>query len=158
MLEATGSGTLTDIISNASFTGIAGGIVGFVSAILLKFGDGYVKEYFEKRQKERDFKNKMAAKLMDVCIEGSTVAWNAMPGSQRHIQRIAVDIDTIDKELGDKLRIYLSRWVLCALPQTPPYNKVNPTLEDISQAGELQREANKLGEELLEVARNWKKS
>lgn len=157
MNEASQSGVLNNILSNPSITGIGGGILGFISAVLLKFGDGYIKEYFSKRQKNRDFKDKMAVKLMDTCIEGSTVVWNAMPGSQRHIQRIAADIDVIDKEIGDKLRLYLSRWVLCALPQTPPYSKTNPTIENIQYAGELQREAQKLGEELLETARDWKK-
>ena len=158
MLEETGMRTLTDILSNAGFTGIVGWIVGFFSAILLKFGDGLVKEYFEKRQKGRDFKDKTADKLIDVCIEGSMLAWNILPGSQRDIQRIAADIDTIDKKIGDKLRQYLSLWVLCASTQTTPNNKVNPELKDIARAGELQKEAHILGEELLKLARDWKKS
>ena len=67
---------------------------------------------------------------MDICIEGSTTRWNIIPGSQRYIQRVAADIEVVDKKVSDQLRKYLSYWVLVALPQTKVYKKVYKTMEE----------------------------
>src|SRR3990167_10882431 len=94
-------------------------IIGFLISIPLRFGEGFVKEFFDKREKSRIKKEKLADQIMDFCIEGSSAGYNVMPGDQRHIQRVKAEIETIDKEVADKLNQFLSIWILVALPQSP---------------------------------------
>lgn len=136
---------------------VGGAIGGFALNILLKIGHGYIEEVFKDRARNKAIKRKFADQLMDICVEGSTVGWNVMPGSQRHIQRVAAEIEATDNEVCKKLQHYLAMWCLCAIPQTPPYNKADPKIEDIETATKWQHEAQIVGEELLVVARGWSK-
>ncbi len=142
--------------ANSILIAVGGWIFGLISAIPIKFGDGFIKEFFHKRQKLRNKKEELADKLMDVCIEGSNSGWNVMPGSQRYIQRLAAEIEATDNEVSKKLQHYLNMWCLCAIPQKTTF-AANFTREDIEIATRWQNEAQVLGEELLAIARGWKK-
>jgi len=132
-------------------------IIGFLISIPLRFGEGFVKEFFDKREKSRIKKEKLADQIMDFCIEGSSAGYNVMPGDQRHIQRVKAEIETIDKEVADKLNQFLSIWILVALPQSPSHvTVVGHNRQAVETAAAWQKEARDLGEELLEIARSWK--
>lgn len=133
-------------------------IIGFLVSIPLRFGEGFVKEFFDGREKMRKKKEKLADFIMDFCIEGSSAGYNVMPGDQRHIQRIKAEIEAIDKDVADKLNQYLSMWILVALPQAPSHIAVvGHSRQAVETAAAWQREARELSEELLAIAREWKR-
>lgn len=135
---------------------IAGGAIGVIATIITKLGNKFVDEYFKERENKRQKQRKLAKEILGICTEGSSVAYNAMPGSQRHIQYIAAQVEGLDKTIADDLRKYLGLWVICAIQQTPgPYEKKNPTKEDIEFCASLQRDAAVLENSILERARMW---
>lgn len=135
---------------------IAGGVIGIIATIITKFGNKFVDEYFKQRENKRKRQRKLAKEILAICTEGSTVAYNAMPGSQRHIQYIAAQVEGLDKTIADDLRRYLGLWVLCAIRQTPgPYENKNPSAEDIEFSTSLQRQAMVLEDSILERGRKW---
>lgn len=135
---------------------VAGGILGVLLTLITKFGSKFIDEYFDKRAAAKEKKRKLAEHVIAICTEGSTVAYNAMPGSQRHIHYIASQVEGLDKSIADDIRRYLGLWVLCAIRQTPgPYEKKNPSKDDIEHCASLQREAAVLDNSILERVRRW---
>lgn len=135
---------------------ITGGVIGVIATIITKFGSKFIDEYFSEREARCKKKRKLADEIIAICTEGSTVAYNAMPGSQRHIHYIASQVEGLDKTIADDLRKYLGLWVICAIQQTPgSYEKKNPSREDIEFCQSLQRQAMVLEDSILERARRW---
>ena len=135
---------------------IAGGVGGIIATIITKFGNKFVDEYFKERENKRKRQRKLAKEILAICTEGSTVAYNAMPGSQRHVQYIAAQVEGLDKTIADDLRKYLGLWVLCAIRQTPgPYENKSPSTGDIKFCTDLQRQATVLENSILDRARKW---
>ncbi|OGH04034.1 MAG: hypothetical protein A2W22_00195 [Candidatus Levybacteria bacterium RBG_16_35_11] len=135
---------------------LAGGIVGVVLALITKFCNRLIDDYFKEKETKRKKKRKLASQVIEICTEGSSVAYNVMPGSQRHVQLVSAQIEGLDKSIADSLRAYLGLWVLCAMRQTPgPYENKNPTVEDIKFAGNLQREAKIIEDSILKYVRKW---
>lgn len=156
MLE-TSTVSITNFFTTINITFfISGGVVGIAMELFTKFGSKFVDEYFNERETKRKKKRKLAEEIIAICTEGSTVGYNAMPGSQRHIQYIAAQVEGLDKAIADDLRKYLGLWVICAIQQTPgPYEKKNPTKEDIEFCASLQRDAAVLENSILECIRKW---
>lgn len=135
---------------------IAGGAIGTVLTIITKFGSKFVDEFFNEREAARKKKQRLAKEIIAICTEGSSVGYNAMPGSQRHIQFIASQAEGIDKSIADNLRRYLGLWVLCGIRQIPgPYENKNPSKEDIEFCVSLRRQAAVLEDLILEQVRKW---
>lgn len=135
---------------------VVGGVVGIIAAVVMKLGNKLVDEYFKERENKRKRKRNLAKDVIAICTEGASVGYNAMPGSQRHIQYVAGQIEGLDKTIADDLRKYLGLWVICAIQQTPgPYEKKNPTKEDIEFCASLQRDAAVLENSILERVRRW---
>lgn len=135
---------------------IAGGTIGAVLTIITKFGSKLIDEYFNKREAIQKKKRKLAEEIITICTEGSTVAYNTMPGSQRHIHYIASHAEGLNKSIADDIRKYLGLWALCAIRQTPgPYENKNPSKEDIEFSVNLQRQAAVLEDEILKRVRAW---
>lgn len=151
--KLTSLGALT--IPAISFAG------GFFLNVVTKFGHGFVDEFFQSRQRKKKVKLELADQIMDICIEGSSTGWNVKPGSQRHIQRIIAEVETVDMEAANKLKQMLSVWVLNSIHQEPKagdFIKVKElSREDIETARRWQEAAQNFSEELLAVAREWKK-
>lgn len=135
---------------------LAGGTLGVFLTLITKFGSKFINEYFNKQEAVQKKKRRLAEEVIAICTEGSTVAYNVMPGSQRHIHYIASQIEGLDKSIADDIRRYLGLWVLCAIRQTPsPYENKNPSKEDIEYSVSLQRQAVVLDDSILERVRKW---
>ncbi|QQG40559.1 MAG: hypothetical protein HYV37_03250 [Candidatus Levyibacteriota bacterium] len=135
---------------------IAGGTLGVFLTLITKFGSKFIDEYFNKREAVQKKKREFAKEVIAICTEGSTVGYNAMPGSQRHIHYIASQVEGLDKSIADDIRRYLGLWVLCAIRQTPgPYENKNPSKDDIEYCASLQRQAAVLDDSILERIRKW---
>lgn len=136
---------------------VIGGTVGIIMTILTKLGTSLIDDYFKKTEAMWKRKNRLADQIMEICTEGSSVAFNAMPGNQRHIQHLANLIEGIDKSVADDLRKYLGLWALCAIRQTPgPYLNKNPTSDDIEFCTNIQRQATVLENNILSRIRKWR--
>ena len=148
---------ITNFFTTINITFLAvGGVVGSLLTIVTKFGSKFIDEYFNNRAEKNKKRRKLAKDIIEICTEGSSVGYNAMPGSQRHIQFIASQAESLDKLTADNLRKYLGLWVLCAIRQTPgPYENKNPSKEDIEFCVSLQRQAAVLENSVLEQVRKW---
>lgn len=156
-MPETSTVSITNFFTTINITFfISGGVVGIAMALFTKFGSKFIDEYFNERETKRKKKRKLAEEIIAICTEGSTVGYNAMPGSQRHIQYIASQVEGLDKSIADDLRKYLGLWVICAIQQVPgPYEKKNPSKEDIEFCASLQRDAAVLENSILERVRRW---
>lgn len=135
---------------------VIGGAVGIIGTIITKFGNKFIDEYFKNREITREKKRELAGKVIEICVEGASVGYNAMPGSQRHIQYIATRAEKYDKTISDDLRRYLGTWVLCAVRQTPgSYENKNPSNEDIEFCADQQKQAKALEDSIIEHVRKW---
>lgn len=148
---------ITNFFTTVNITFLAaGGVMGSLLTIITKFGSKFIDEYFNNREGKNKKRRKLAKDVIEICTEGSSVGYNAMPGSQRHIQFIASQVESLDKSIADNLRRYLGLWVLCAIRQTPgPYENKNPSKEDIEFCVSLQRQAAVLENSILEQVRKW---
>ncbi len=61
-------------------------VLGFITNVGLKFGDGWIKEYYQKREHSRKLKIECGEYIRTFCIEGMTNGFQKLPGSQHHIQ------------------------------------------------------------------------
>jgi len=137
--------------------GIAGGglLTGIIVSFGLKVGDGFLKEFFSNRTERKTLKRKLGQELMEICIEGANSGYMKKPGSQRHIQLKAAEIETFDPGSTKKLQKYLIAWVLGCNDESN--SMVVAPIEHNNYARENRGVAQKLGEDLLAVAREWKK-
>lgn len=149
---------ITNNITNVNVTFfIAGGGTGFLLTVFGKIGFKRIDEYFEKRKALWQRKCRLADKIIEVCTEGSTVAYNALPGSQRYIHNLANLVEGFDKSVAEDLRKYLGIWLINAIPQTSgKYKNNNPSLEDIKFASENQKAAKELEDRILASVRGWR--
>ena len=146
--------TLIDKITNPVF--LMGGAGGFLLSMVTRFGYGFVDEYFDKRKVRREKRRELAKEIIVICTEGAGVGYNAMPGSQRHIQYIASQAAGLDRSIADDLRAYLGWWVACAAGQTPgPYENRNPSQGDVERCANLQKHAKSSEDSILERVRGW---
>jgi len=107
-----------------------GGITGVILTLITKIGNVFIEDFSKKSEAMWKRKNRLADQIIEICTEGSFVAFSKMPNNQRRIQHLANLVEGIDKTIADELRKYLGLWVLCAIEQTPgPYFKKNPTTE-----------------------------
>ena len=147
---------IKSLLSNSVVTAIGGYILGVFTILVTKFVEGRINEFYENRKKTRDAKNKMGEEIRSFCIEAMHKGFTKLPGSQHHIQNRAAYIDSIDNEVGAKLRNFLNLWV-----QTVNIKHNHPHLSEskghLKNRDELQRDAQNLGEELLAIARKWEK-
>ena len=141
---------------NSTVIAIGSWAVGFVSAILVKFGDGFIKEFFSNRTETKALKRKLGQELMEICIEGANCGYENEPGSQRYIQLKAAEIETFNPTAASKLQKYLSVWVLGCNMEPGKWETVG-SVENSKYKSENRKTAQDLGEELLVVAREWKK-
>lgn len=144
------------LLFNPVVTAISGYMLGVFTILATKFGEGRINEFYEKRKKTREAKNKMGEEIRSFCIEGMHNGFSKLPGSQHHIQNRAAYIDSIDSEVGGKLRIFLNLWVQTVnIKNNHPH--LSESIDHLRNIDKLQRDAQNLGEELLAVARKWEK-
>lgn len=140
-------------LSNPIVTGILGVIGGVALTLTTKFGEGWIREYFEKRKQKRLEKKQAAKDINSFCIEGMHKGFRIRAGSEQHIKLRATEIEAIDVSAGTRLRQFIGAW-----SQHRNIVKRDPlTLEDEKMAKEYRDRAQQLGEELLELARKWGK-
>lgn len=137
--------------SNPIFTAIAGAIGGVLLTFATKFGEGWINKIYDNRKQKRVRKAEAARDLNSFCIEGMHKGFRIKAGREQHIKFRATEIEAIDLEIGTKLRHFLSNW-----SQYRNFLKGHPSdIENGKMAIEYRDKAQKLGEELLEVARKW---
>ncbi|MEK7534736.1 MAG: hypothetical protein AAB600_05425 [Patescibacteria group bacterium] len=137
-------------------TAVGGYILGVFTILVTRFGEGGINEFYENRKKTRGSKNKMGEEIRSFCIEGMHNGFSILPGSEHHIQNRAAYIDSIDSEVGGKLRKFLTLWVQTVnMKQNHPH--LSESIDHVRNIEKLQRDAQNLGEELLAVARKWEK-
>lgn len=140
-------------LSNPIVTAILGGIGGIILTLSAKFGEGWINEFFEKRKQRRLTRIKAAEDINSFCVEGMHKGFRIKAGSIQHIRFRAAEIEAINFEVGTKLRQFIDSWSQCR-----GLLKRNPlTVKDEKMAKKYRDKAQKLGEELLEVARKWGK-
>lgn len=144
---------LSKTLSNPWVTGILGTLGGVFITLVTKFGSGFINEFFEKRKQKRIIKTQAAKDINSFCVEGMHKSFRIRAGSEQHIKLRATEIEAIDVEVGIKLRQFINAWSQCR-----NFLKKDPiTVQDEKNAKENRDKAQKLGNELLEVARKWGK-
>jgi len=144
---------ISDLLSNPKITAILGAIGGVIIALITKFGEGWINEYFEKRKQKRSIRTQAAKDINSFCIEGMHKSFRIRADSERNIKIRATEIEAIDVGVGVKLRRFIYMWSQCR--NFLKGNRV--TSCDERMAKEYRDEAQKLGDELLKVARKWGK-
>lgn len=144
---------LSSYLSNPIVTYVLGTIGGILLTLITKFGEGWINEFFEKRKQKQAIKAQAAKDINSFCIEGMHKSFRIKAGSEQHIKFRATEIEAIDFEVGTKLRQFIDAW-----SQRRNFLKRNSiTAEDEKMAKEYRDKAQKLGDELLKVARKWGK-
>lgn len=146
VIEATQAGVVINnsnsLYSTTTFTvGLVSAGVGSLATIFLKFGDGFIKEFFQNREDQKAAKRKMADQLTSFCVEAEVSDYHSTP-DERHIKRIADDIDSLSEKVGNKLRGFLNMWGKAA---------------GIPGRSRYRYSAKEAGRELREIAKEWKK-
>ena len=138
---------------NPIVTGILGAIGGIVLVLDTKFCEGWINEMYENRKQARVRKVEAARDINAFCIEGMKTGFRHKPGSEEHILFRATEIEAIDQEVGEKMRVFLNSWM-----QNRNFLKDHPNeIEREKMAMGFRNDAQRYGEELLEVARKWGK-
>jgi len=143
-------------IAIAFTVGLFGGgsIVGIIISMVGKFGDGFAKEYFLKRADERTRRLDASKDITAFCTEGMKTGFRHKPRDEEHILFRANEIDSIDLEVGKKLRAFLNSWMQCR-----DFLKDNPNeIERERMTMGFRNDAQKYGEELLKISSNWSNS
>ncbi len=144
---------LNKVLSNPWVTGALGTFGGIIITLITKFGSGFINELFEKRKQKRVVKTQAAKDINSFCIEGMHKSFRIRAGSEQHIKFRATEIEAIDVKVGTQLRQFIDAWSQCR-----NFLKKNPiTVQDEKEAKKHRDKAQKLGNELLEVARKWGK-
>ena len=139
-------------LSNPIVTFILGGIGGVAFTLIMKFGEGWIREYFEKRKQEQLEKKQAAKDINSFCVEGMHKGFRIRAGSEQHIKLRATEIEAIDISAGTKLRQFIDAWT----QHRNTIKKRNSfTVEGEKMAKECRDRAQQLGEELLELVRKW---
>lgn len=144
---------LVSYLSNPVVTAILGTTGGVILTLVTKFGEGRINEYYENRKRKSTIKTEAAKDINSFCIEGMHKSFRIRARGEQYIKFRATEIEAIDKEVGIKLRQFLDSWSLCR----NFLKKVPLAIEDERMAKEYRDNAQKLGEELLGVARKWGK-
>jgi len=133
--------------------GILGFIGGIIFQLFTKLGEGWINELFENRKQKKLRKIQAAKDINSFCIEGMHKNFRIRAESERHIKLKATEIEALDEDVGTRLRQFLGLWSQCR-----NFLKSDPlTFEHEKIANEYRNEAQKLGEELLKVAKEWGK-
>lgn len=144
---------LMNYLSNPVVTGILGAIGGVILTLVTKLGEGRINEIFENRKQRQAKKVKAAQDINSFCIEGMHKGFRIRANSEQHIKLRATEIEAIDEDVGIKLRSFLYSWAQCRnFLKRYPFN-----VKDEKTAIEYRNEAQKLGEELLGIAKKWGK-
>lgn len=154
-MEATQSGTLNglfSIFSNPLFAYPIGMVGGVLLTLVTKFGEGWINAYYADKERKKARKFKAAEDINSFVVDGMHKGFRIKAGSEHHIRFRATEIEAIDVEVGTKLREFIGAWGMYRV-----FLKEHPTFEETREAIEYHRKAQKLGEELLEVAREWGK-
>jgi len=144
---------LISYISNPLIAGILGAIGGVVLTLATKLGEGWINEFFEIRKQKRDLRIQAAQDITSFVVEGMHKGFRIKAGSEHHIKFRATEIEAIDLDVGTKLRTFLSYW-----SQYRNFSIGHTSdIENEKMAIQYNNKAQKLGDELLEVARKWSK-
>ena len=130
---------------------LAGVIGGIFIALITKFGDGWVNEFFDKRKTKRETKMNAAKDINLFCVEGMHKSFRIRAGSEQHIKLRATEIEAIDPDVGFKLRQFLDNWSQCRVI----LKKGSLTVDDERMAKDYRDRAQELGNKLLHVAKKW---
>lgn len=159
-MEASQAGIIINNSNNIVLTanqvvGLAGGsgILGIILTIALKIGDGFIKEFFIKREHSRSKRLEAAKDINAFCIEGMKVGFRHKPRSEEHILFRATEIEAIDHEVGVKLRVFLRSWMQYRDFLIENQNEV----ERERMAIGFKNDAQRYGDELLKISRTWAK-
>ncbi len=144
---------MVNFLSNSVITGFLGIIGGIALTLATRFGEGWINEIFESRKQRRLKRIEAAKDINSFCVEGMHKSFRIKAGSEQHIKFRATEIEAINKNVGMQLRHFIDSWSQCR----NFLKKDNPSLEDEKMAKEYRDKAQKLSEELLEVAREWSK-
>ncbi len=138
------------LLANPVFAGAVGALGGIAGTLLTKFGEAYIQECFQNRERKRIAKREAAHEINSYCTDGMHKGFRVKPGSEEHIMLRATDFESIDEDVGKKLRQFLTAWMMHR-----NLIKNKPSLENTKTALELRDDAQRLGDELLKIAREW---
>lgn len=138
------------VIDPKIIVGIIGGII---VSFVTKFGNSWIKEFFDNRKRKKNLKLKAAGEINLICNEGMHKSFRIRAESEQKYKLTALNIESVDEAVGLKLRKFLDNWIQCR-----NCLKRNPcTVDDERMAKEYRDEAQKLGDELIVIAKKWGK-
>lgn len=142
---------LNSYLSNPIVTALLGAISGIIIALTTKLGEGFINEIYEKRREKRAIKTQASQDITAFVIDGMHKGFKVKAGSEHHIKFRAAEIESIDIEVGRKLGQFLSYW-----SQYRNFSIGHPSsINTEKMAIDYKNRAQKLGDELLEIAREW---
>jgi len=144
---------LKEIFSNPVTTAILGALGGIIITLASKFGEGWINEYFENRKRKQELKRLAAKDINTYCVEGMHKNFRWKAKSEQDIKLRATEIEGIDTEVGLKLRQFIDAWSQCR----NYFKKNNITVDDEKMAKEYRDKSQELGNELIEIAKEWSK-
>jgi len=132
---------------------LAGGGLGFLATIGLKFIDAWIREIFQHRSEKRARRISAATEINAFCTEGMKNGFRHKPRDIEHILFKSTEIDAISLEVGRKLRQFVNSWI-----QYRTFLKDHPDeIERERLAMSFKNDAQTFGAELLNMVRPWLK-
>lgn len=136
-------------LTNPLIIGILSAIGGIILAVVTKLGEGWVNEIYENRKAQKEKKQLAAKDITAFCIEGMHKEFRVKAESIQKIRTRAEEIKAIDESVGIKLRQFVDLW--------SRYWELLKKGSTERTAKKYRNKAQKLGEELLDIAKEWGK-
>jgi hypothetical protein len=98
---------------------LPGILIGVVSTLVLLFGTGFIKEFFDERARIKKHLLSVAQDLLQICNQASTYNYKLFPRDRENVNSVLTNVEGIDNELGKVFNNFVNIWYLIAnLSQT----------------------------------------
>lgn len=83
----------------------------FVAGVVASFGSGFVREFFEERNRVATHKRNVARHVLKICIEASTNNFRCYPYEKiESIHSVLVDLEGINNQIEKELTQFVGLW------------------------------------------------
>ncbi|MBI2018675.1 hypothetical protein HYS96_03105 [Candidatus Daviesbacteria bacterium] len=144
---------LNSFIKNPLIAYPVGALIGIIGTLSLKFVDVWVDGIKEDQRRRKTRKLEAAKDIIEFVIYGMHNGFKWKAKSEKEIKIRAQEIEAFDIEVGKKLKEFLINW---SMYRGITKNKTPEFIEAVNTR-KYSNKAQELGQELLEVAKEWAK-
>jgi hypothetical protein len=85
-------------------------IIGGIGGVITLFASGFLKEFFDERDRKAKHKRNVARHVLQICIEASTNSFIVKPREMEDIYSALTDLEGINKEMALNMDQFVSSW------------------------------------------------